>query len=250
MINPCVLIPVYDHEKLLGKILKTIQGYRLPCIIVDDGSHSPCKDELVQLADKFDFVTLVVHPVNRGKGAAVKSGIRAAFKAGYSHVLQVDADGQHDLEDFPSFIERSRSYPDAIVLGVPVFDSSIPKSRKYPRYLTHVWVWINTLSFCIKDSMCGYRMYPVVHILEIIENNYLGDRMDFDIELVVKSYWNHLQLQSVPTKVRYLSSGVSHFRPWQDNLLITTMHTRLFFGMLGRLPELLSRKLAEVKSSG
>lgn len=131
-----------------------------------------------------------------------------------------------------------------MICGYPVYDDSVPRARLYGRYATHIWVWINTLSFAIKDSMCGLRIYPLAATLRVVERQRIGRRMDFDTEIAVRLYWSGMGVVNLPTRVRYPEDGVSHFRVWRDNLLISAMHTRLFFGMLWRSPKLLWRKLA------
>jgi hypothetical protein len=182
--------------------------------------------------------------VNGGKGAAVMSGMDAAFADGLTHALQVDADGQHSLADIPGFLDASRADPEALICGVPAYDASVPKGRLYGRYATHVWVWIETLSFAIRDSMCGFRVYPLAPAHRLINEARLGTRMDFDIEVLVRLFWRGVRIINRPTRVIYPEGGISHFRLWRDNLRISWMHTRLVFGMLVRLPVLLARKIA------
>jgi hypothetical protein len=133
-------------------------------------------------------------------------------------------------------------YPEAVICGCPVYDASVPKARLYGRYATHVWVWINTLSFDIRDSMCGYRVYPLARTLALIDSVKLGSRMDFDADIIVRLHWRGAQVRNRPTRVTYPADGVSHFRLWHDNLRISRMHTVLFLGMLLRSPMLLARK--------
>ncbi len=125
---------------------------------------------------------------NSGKGAAVIAGIQHAAKLGFSHAIQVDADGQHALEDIPKFLALATHYPDSVISGQPIYDNSIPKSRLYGRWITHIWVWIETLSFSIKDSMCGFRVYPINPVLRVCAQTELGHRMDFDTEIMVRLY--------------------------------------------------------------
>ena len=172
--------------------------------------------------------------------------MRAALAAGYTHALQVDADGQHTLTDVPQFIEAARSSPQAVICGYPVFDASIPKVRLYGRYLTHAMVWLQTLSFEVKDSMCGFRLYPLAAVAKLMQRSSIGPRMDFDTDILVKLYWQDVPLRWLPTRVRYPIDGVSHFRMVLDNLRMTTMHVRLLGGMLLRLPLLLGRKLTRL----
>jgi len=241
--NPCIVVPVYNHEHAIGAVLAGLLRHGTPCMLVDDGSGAACAAVLDALAlANPDRVTLVRLATNQGKGAAVLSGFRRAAELGFSHVLQIDADGQHRTDDVPKFLEQARAHPDAIIAGHPVYDESVPKARLYGRYATHIWVWINTLSFDIKDSMCGFRVYPVAPVNALAARHAIGVRMNFDTDILVRLFWDGLQVVNLPTRVSYPADGVSHFRVWRDNVLITWMHTVLFFGMLPRIPKLLARK--------
>lgn len=242
MFKPCIIIPVYNHDQVLGQLVKSIDEMQLAMILVNDGSDTQCTQTLRDIDARFDKVTLVEHEKNGGKGKATKTAFRTAQSLGFTHALQVDADGQHDIRDIPKFITAAKQSPDAIINGTPIYDESVPKHRYYGRYATHVWVWINTLSFDISDSMCGFRSYPVNAINTLIDNHYIGERMDFDIEIIVKSYWQDINIIELPTRVIYPEEGVSHFRVLRDNVRITWLHTRLFFGMLRHLPKLICKK--------
>ena len=241
MHNPCAIVPVYNHETAITTVVEALLASNLPCILVDDASDKPCAKVLDQLALR-DKVFLIRLGANQGKGGAVMTGMREASRLGFSHALQVDADGQHDLQDVQTFIELSRAHPDAVICGYPRYDASVPKGRLYARYLTHVMVWINTLSLQIRDSMCGFRVYPLPPTLALIDSAKIGKRMDFDSDILVRLAWRNLPMQWLQTNVRYPLDGVSHFRLFYDNVLITSMHTRLFFGMLLRAPVILWRR--------
>jgi glycosyltransferase involved in cell wall biosynthesis len=241
--KPCVLIPVYNHEHAVGAVLEALLAHGLPCILVDDGSSPACAAVLDGLAAaEPELVVLERHARNQGKGGAVMTGFRRAARDGFTHVLQVDADGQHCVADVARFLQAAHANPKAVIAGCPVYDESVPALRLYARYLTHVWVWINTLSLAIRDSMCGFRVYPVAPVLALAGRRALGLRMNFDIEILVRLYWDGLEVVSLPTRVGYPSDGVSHFKAWTDNVLITRLHVALFFGMLPRVPALLARK--------
>lgn len=243
MFKPCVLIPVYNHEHAIATVVDEVLTHDLHCILIDDGSSPACAEVLDKLAAAHQGkVTLARHTVNGGKGAAVLTGFRQAAKAGYTHALQIDADGQHRVADIPKFLQLAEANPDAVISGYPVYDESVPKARLYGRYLTHVWVWINTLSFQIRDSMCGFRVYPVASVITLANRQNIGKRMNFDTDILVRLYWDGSRVLNLPTRVSYPIDGVSHFRVWLDNVLITRMHTVLFFGMLLRIPRLLMRK--------
>lgn len=244
--RPWVVIPVYDHAQAIGTTLQAVlQHCELPCLLVDDGSHQPCADVLQELAAHHaPRVGLLRLQPNQGKGAAMLAGFRTVAGYGATHVLQIDADGQHDGADIPRFIAAAAQAPEAVISGQAVYDESVPKGRLYGRYLTHVWVWINTLSLAVKDSMCGFRVYPLAPVLELIEAEPIGQRMDFDSDILVRLVWRGVPVVNLPTRVHYPADGVSHFDLWRDNLRISRMHARLFFGMLRRLPRLLRRPRA------
>ncbi|WP_232370188.1 glycosyltransferase family 2 protein [Xenorhabdus lircayensis] len=241
-ITPCVIIPCYNHGTTMPAVLERLSPYQLHCFIVDDGSESETQQRLEELAKAVPNVTLIRLEHNQGKGGAVMAGMRAAADSGYSHALQVDADGQHCLEDIPLFLAKAQQCPNRLISGSPMYDVSVPKSRLYGRYITHFWVWVETLSFSIKDSMCGFRVYPLAPTLQLLTKNDIGRRMDFDIEIMVRLYWQGTESEFVPTEVTYPENGLSHFDALRDNLSISWMHTRLFFGMLPRIPALLWRK--------
>jgi glycosyltransferase involved in cell wall biosynthesis len=240
--NPCVVIPVYNHEHAIESVVKSVLAEHLPCVLVDDGSSEECAKKLDSLSNVTN-VTLLRLTVNSGKGAAVLAGIRYAAGQGYTHILQIDADGQHCTSDIPKFLTQAEQYPQAVITGYPIFDKSVPKLRLYARYLTHTWVWINTWSLQIRDSMCGFRIYPIAVVLKLCAHQTIGQRMNFDTDILVRLYWDGVEIINVPTPVTYPLDGVSHFRVWLDNALITRMHIVLFFGMLKRIPMLLARKL-------
>ena len=117
------------------------------------------------------------------------AGCDAAQAAGFTHALQIDADGQHDVADAARLLEVARRQPAAMISGEAIYDSTVPRSRRYGRYLTHVWVWINTLSFEIRDSMCGLRVYPLAATCAMWQRPHVGQRMDFDTEIMVRLCW-------------------------------------------------------------
>jgi glycosyltransferase involved in cell wall biosynthesis len=245
VIKPCIVVPVFDHEGAIGATVAGLKRFGLRCYMVDDGSGPACAKVLDQIAaNETAWVRLLRHPRNRGKGAAVATGIAAARADGFTHAVQVDSDGQHNLDDVPKLLALAASDPRALVTGVPVYDSSVPKSRLYGRYVTHVWVWINTVSLEIRDSMCGFRVYPADAFLAVWNGTYVSRRMAFDSEIMVRMYWRKVPVLQMPTRVTYPADGVSHFDLLWDNVRITFATARLAVGMLLRLPWLLARAIA------
>ena len=245
MFKPVAVIPVYNHGEAIGTMVTAVHARGLACILVDDGSGPECAAVLQALAQRHaNMVVLLRLPHNQGKGAAMVAGLRRAHALGYTHALQIDADGQHQPSDIPVFLALSAQRPLAVIAGCPLFDASVPRTRLIARYATHIWVWINTLSLDIRDSMCGFRIYPLAAVVQLMDEVDIGRRMDFDTDVLVRLHWRGVAVVNQPTRVTYPLDGISHFRLWLDNVLITRMHTRLFFGMLLRSPQLLWRKLA------
>lgn len=243
--SPCIIIPVYNHQRFIGGTLNSVLQYGYPVFVIDDGSEPACQQVLNQLKQDYN-ANPAVHfsrlAVNQGKGGAVMHGFEEAYQKGYSHALQIDADGQHDLADIPRFMIKAEQFPDAIIAGAPEYDASVPKGRLYGRYCTHIWVWIETLSFDIKDSMCGFRVYPLRPTIELMRKVPIAKRMNFDIDIIVRLYWQGVAVKNLKTRVIYPANGVSHFDMLHDNIRITKTHTWLFLGMLKNFPRLILRK--------
>ncbi|MCL2075610.1 MAG: glycosyltransferase family 2 protein [Betaproteobacteria bacterium] len=238
--KPVALVPVYNHAAKVGAVAQALRDLMLPVILIDDGSDAECAAALDTLATAPTTSLLRLHK-NSGKGSAVIMGLREAHKIGYSHALQLDADGQHDAAVLPMFLEAMLETPQAVIVGFPQYDADVPTSRLFGRYATHIWVWINTLSRRIRDSMCGLRIYPLAATLPVLDTMPSISRMEFDTEILVRLDWAGVPIQNLPVPVSYPQDGISHFRLLRDNARISWMHTRLFFGMLRRLPMLLGR---------
>lgn len=244
MNNTCIVVPVYNHQTAITTVVDQLKTFSLPCFLINDGSSAECSAVLNQIAEQqSNWLTLHERAENGGKGAAVIDGFNLAIQQGYSHAIQVDADGQHNLQDIEKFLQLSQKHPQRMILGKPEFDQSVPKKRLYGRQFTNLWIWINTLSLAIADGMCGFRCYPLSAIEQLLKSTAIGQRMDFDIDIVVRLYWQGVDTVNVPTQVQYPLDGVSHFKMLQDNVMISRKHAQLFFAMWLRLPKLLMRKL-------
>jgi len=183
---------------------------------------------------------------NQGKGAAVLHGLRAAVAQGYTHVLTMDADGQHAAECIPAFMQISAQKPGALVLGKPIFDASAPRLRVVGRRISNWWANLETLWAGIGDSLFGMRVYPAAALLGVMESQRWMRRFDFDVEAAVRLVWGGAHPVNLPAPVRYFrpeEGGVSHFNYLRDNTLLTWMHLRLLFGFLLRVPLLLARRV-------
>lgn len=246
--NYCLVVPHYEQYKSLRDFLPKLMGLGLPCILVDDGSSEETKKSLRMQINSFaensiNECHLVEHEENRGKGAAIFTGSRMASDLGFSHIIQIDADGQHDIRDVSLFIQESKHYPNQIISGAPTFDDTAPKARLYGRKVTDFWVALETVSLSIRDSLCGFRVYPLAQFQQVYNKFSIGPRMDFDTDLMVKSVWLGIQVRFIETKVIYTGTNESHFHYIRDNVRLVWLHTRLMFGMLFRLPKLLQLRL-------
>lgn len=224
---PFLAIPIYDHGESIADVVKSISGLNLPCIIVDDGSGPATRAQLEFLEAQHEWVEVIRHPRNLGRGAALRTAYRTAANRGSTHVVQIDADGQHDASDIPRFLSASRNSPEALVLGTPVFDDSVPWHRLHGRKLSRVIVWIETLSTQVADPLCGFRCVPLGPTIDLLDRTRTGDRMDFDPEFVIRMVRAGVPVVNIPTRVHYPEAGVSHFRMRQDNLLIAKAYLRL-----------------------
>jgi glycosyltransferase involved in cell wall biosynthesis len=244
----CLLVPHYDHVDQFQAFLPKLAELNIPLLVVDDGSPDEVFTALTRLLNQYaPDATLIRLRVNSGKGAAMFAGFKAALQAGFTHAILIDADGQHLLDDIFAMAETASRNPHELICGFPKFDKSIPPLRYYARHISLYLNWLETLSTEIRDSMCGCRAYPVVESVQLIEYHGMGDRMAFETEFLVKSIWYGLPIRWVSIKVVYPESGKSHFRYFHDNVGITLMHFKLFFGMLLRAPALIRRKRPQHK---
>lgn len=239
--NPCLLIPNYDHGSTIAAVLDSLAYLGLPCLVVNDGSHEETRRELERVDREYDWVDVIHRAENGGRGAALRTGYREAHARGYTHALQLDADGQHESKDAPRLLAAAEAQPEALVLGRPIFDDSAPALRLYGRMLSQFWVWVETLSYAIADPLCGFRCFPLAATVDLLDRTPMGDRMDFDPEIAVRLYWDGLEIVNVPTDVVYREGGISHFAAGYDTWLIAKAHVRLVGGMLLRIPRLLGR---------
>ncbi len=241
--NPCLLIPIYDHKDEIRGVLDGLAEFGLPCLVVDDGSDSETRAVLDAAEKDCPWVEVYHRDRNGGRGAALTTGYRFALDRGFSHAIQLDADGQHDASDVPQFIEAIREDPEALVLGTPVFDETVPKGRLYGRQLSRAMVWAATLSFDVSDPLCGFRGVPLAATVELLDETDLGDHMEFDPNLVIRLHWAGVPVRNVPTRVVYNEGGLSHFDMVADNVRMSGVYSRALLGMLVRSPGWLLGKI-------
>ena len=240
-----VLIPSYNTGAKVYETVAAARAQWCPVWVVVDGSTDGTGAGLQQCAAQDPGLCVFVLPQNRGKGAAVLHGLEQAAAAGFSHVLTMDADGQHPPALIPDFMRASRQRPEAMILGRPVFDASAPLLRVRGRRISNWWTDLETLGAGIADSLYGFRVYPLHALAAVMRRQPWMRRFDFDTEAVVRLAWRGVKPINLDAPVRYLSAeegGVSHFRYGRDNLLLSWMHGRLMLEFVLRLPWLMWRK--------
>ncbi|WP_243729378.1 glycosyltransferase family 2 protein [Paludibacterium purpuratum] len=241
-----VLIPSYNPGPKVIETVRAARHHWQPVWVVVDGSTDGSAQALEALAQQDPGLRVLVLPENRGKGAAVLYGIEQAASLGFSHALCMDSDGQHPADRIPDFMASSQQHPDAMVLGVPVFDASAPSLRVKGRKISNWWANLETLGMGIGDSLFGFRVYPIAPLRQVMHRQRWMRRFDFDPEAVVRLCWHGVRPVNMQAPVKYFQpeeGGVSHFNYWRDNRLLTWMHIRLMLGFVLRLPRLLCRRL-------
>ncbi|MEW5909381.1 MAG: DUF2062 domain-containing protein [Thermodesulfobacteriota bacterium] len=219
--NVLIVIPVFNHSKTLRDVVERSLKIYPDVLVIDDGSTDRGIDTLDGLP-----VRILRHPVNSGKGSAILTGLKEALKSGMTHIVTIDADGQHDPLDILNLIPVIKENPDALVVGKRRFGrNNVPWISRFGRAFSNFWFRVQT-GRSLQDTQSGFRAYPVTVLdqLKLTER-----RFSFEIEVLVKSAWAGVPLKEVEVSVHYppRSERVSHFHPIMDNLLITLLNTRL-----------------------
>lgn len=242
-----VLIPSYNPGPKVFETVRAALEQWAPVLVVVDGSTDGTGAALAAMAKTDPGLHVLIRQRNGGKGSAVLEGLEEAQRQGFTHALVMDSDGQHPAARIPAFMEASLARPQAMVLGDPVFDASAPAIRVKGRRISNWWANCETLWAGIHDSLCGFRVYPIGPLVREMRASFGMRRFDFDVEAAVRLSWRGVPALNLSAPIRYFSAaegGVSHFNYWRDNVLLTSMHARLFFGFLVRLPRLVARRLA------
>lgn len=225
MYKPIIVIPFYNHFEQFLSFYPLVERKGIPIVVINDGSNCEQSKKISELCKLRGFFYLE-NKRNEGKGYSVITALNWALDNGFSHALQIDADGQHCADDIDIFITKSKENTEAIICGNPVYDASAPKSRLKGREITKFWVKLETCNVDIGDSLCGFRVYPLPRVKPLLSSLKFM-RMGFDTEGIVKFVWDGIKVINVPTKVIYPKDGLSHFRVIYDNLLLMSLHTHL-----------------------
>lgn len=241
-----VLIPSYNPGDKGVATVCAAREFWAPVWVVVDGSTDGTPEQLTTMAQADPQLRVIVRPTNGGKGAALFDGLVEAQRCGFTHALTMDSDGQHPAHCIPKFMAASDGAPSAMILGTPIFDASAPTIRVRGRKISNWAANVETLYVGIQDSLFGFRVYPIASLIAVMRTTRWMRRFDFDAEAVVRLSWRGVPAINLPAPVRYFAAtdgGVSHFKYWRDNVLLTSMYLRLALGCLIRIPSLLARRL-------
>jgi glycosyltransferase involved in cell wall biosynthesis len=220
--NCCVLIPTYNNQNTLAKVISQVLSYTSNIIVVNDGST----DATESILAGFESLKVVSIPENKGKGNALKTGFKMAAESGYDYAISMDSDGQHFPDDLSVFLQaledRKPNNPELLVIGARKMDDpSVPDKSSVGNRFSSFWFWVET-GIKLTDTQCGYRLYP----LQIVNSLHLyTSRFELEIEVIVKAAWKGVEVKNLPVKVLYdPNERVTHFRPFQDVARITLLN--------------------------
>ncbi|MDQ1160385.1 glycosyltransferase involved in cell wall biosynthesis [Chryseobacterium sp. SORGH_AS 447] len=217
----CVLIPTYNNEKTLKRVIDGVLEYTQEVIVVNDGST----DSTAEILAFYPQLQVIHLPENKGKGNGLKTGFRKAKKLGYHYAITIDSDGQHYPDDIPVFVEALLyEKEDVLLIGNRnMAQDGIPKKSSFGNRFSNFWFWFET-GIKLEDTQSGYRLYP----LHKIPKKYFTPKFEFEIEIIVRTAWRHVPVKNVPVKVLYdPAERVSHFRPFKDFTRISILNTIL-----------------------
>ena len=217
----CVLIPTYNNAKTLARVIDGVLRYISHIIIVNDGATDATSDILT----RYPELTIIHLPKNKGKGNALRIGFDKARNLGYDYALTIDSDGQHYPEDIPVFIAtiEAESEPTLLVGSRNMTQDGVPKKSSFGHKFSNFWFHLET-GVNLPDTQSGYRLYP----LQYIPKKYYTEKFEFEIEILVRSSWNGVQLKNIPIQVLYdPEERVSHFRPFRDFMRISVLNSVL-----------------------
>jgi glycosyltransferase involved in cell wall biosynthesis len=243
-----ILIPSYNTGPRLFVTVQEALAHWQPVWVVIDGSTDGSEAPVRELAEREPRLRILSREKNGGKGNAIFTGVVAALAAGFTHVLTMDADGQHPPSHIEPFMQASQKNPGALIAGAPVFGSDAPAARLHGRKLSIALVRLETLGSAIADPLFGFRVYPAALLAQALLATSAARGYDFDPEIAVRLVWAGVPVVNLPAPCRYFTrdqGGVSHFRYVRDNAKMVWLHVRLLTQLLVRWPAIRRARRAE-----
>ncbi len=239
-IRLCVIIPTYNNDKTVLKVIEDVHQYVKDIIVINDGSTDATEETLLQAKQ---FVSVISHERNKGKGHALLTGIRVAKSKGFTHIITIDADGQHFASDIPVLLSATEHNPEGIIVGYRnLTENNMPRGNTFANKFSNLWFRLQT-TINLPDTQSGYRLYNLASLKGL---RWITARYESELELLVFAAWSGVKITSVPVKVYYppAEERVSHFRPVYDFARISILNTILCIGALFYgYPMLMVRKL-------
>ncbi|WP_343705127.1 DUF2062 domain-containing protein [Flavobacterium sp.] len=219
-IHFCVIVPTYNNQKTLKKVLDSILDFTTNIIIVNDGST----DSTSEILKSYSQLTQIHHPKNLGKGRALRNGFRKALELEFEYAITIDSDGQHFATDIPIFIEEIQKEPNALLIGSRnMTQENVPKKSSFGNKFSNFWFKFET-GIKLDDTQSGFRLYP----LRLLPKRFYTNKFEFEIEVIVRAAWKGIVVKNIPIQVLYdPAERVSHFRPFQDFTRISILNTVL-----------------------
>jgi glycosyltransferase involved in cell wall biosynthesis len=221
-LNACVLLPTYNNAGSLAAVLIDLLEYTDRIIIINDGSTDSTNEILLQ----FPQLNIVSYSSNKGKGYALRQGLKAAAAAGFEYAISIDSDGQHYASDLPVFLNEIEKTPGALLVGGRNMNvDHVPGKSSFGKRFSNFWYWVNT-GINLPDTQSGYRLYPVK---PLSRKYFFTRKYEFEIEVLVRASWSGIEVRSVPVSVYYppADERVTHFRPFKDFTRISILNTVL-----------------------
>lgn len=219
----CVIIPTYNNEHTLDAVISGVLRHTRNVIIVNDGST----DATAAIPGKYPDLKVISYSPNKGKGYAIRKGLKAAAGAGFTHAITIDSDGQHFPEDIDSFVKKAEQSPDSLLVGARTLDpTKVSRGSMFANRFSNFWFRVIT-GVKLTDTQTGFRLYPLAQIRDM---KFFTRKYEFELEILVRSAWSRISIESVPVRVYYppREERVSHFRPFRDFARISILNTIFF----------------------
>ncbi len=241
----CIIIPVYNSEKHVIDVIKSVLRCTDVLIVVNDGSTDHTLEQIRN--QKFENIELLHYTKNKGKGYALQQGFKKALELGCTHAISMDADGQHLADDIADLKKKAIDNSQSLIIGSRRFDNpNMPQENRFANKFSNFWFMLQT-GRKLPDTQTGFRVYP---LLEMGKMRLCTNRYEAELELLVRCAWRNIELIPQPINVYYppLSERISHFRASRDFLRISILNTILcFVAVFYGYPSLIFRKLFKIK---
>lgn len=217
----CVIIPTYNNQKTLQRIVDGVLNHTQNIIVVNDGST----DETFSILQKYPQLTQIHFPENKGKGVALREGFKKAKQLNFHLAITIDSDGQHFPADIPLFWKALEDENRAVLLigSRNMNQDGVPKKSSFGNKFSNFWFWFET-GIKLDDTQSGYRLYP----LDVLPKKFFTRKFEFEIEVIVRTAWKGVPVRNIPINILYdPRERVSHFRPFRDFSRISVLNTVL-----------------------